>query len=240
MVPERKDWEDKLRDLKVTELRNEKEITRAIQYTEEELRTHLQLGTADTEGKKSILLSLFLVVQNIGLGQTSKELSQSIDMLLETLTELDRAANDLVAGAEAQVAELVAELEKIQERKQAMPALSLAEITAELKRREEMRERISSIQEGLENERDSMSEQVRTFDQLLQHNASGDPKITKMRKGQLERGVEDLNETIQGIVEGLADNEKKCQILRDYEYAVRLVGDGLPEGIIGEEIDLGK
>ena len=216
MIPKKKNTSSSGESLpKVTELRNEKEIVRAVSYTEEELATHLDpetSDTADSESKSLILRGLLGVVKNIGLGQTNYELSLSIDGLIHIITELDRAALDLVAGAEAQVAEFATELEKSQEKKLTLPTLSLAEITVE----------------------------IRTFDQLLQHNVSSDPKITKMRRDQLGQKLQSLSKTVDGIVGAISDNDRKVEALLAYENAVKLVSEGLPEGIIGEEISLGK
>lgn len=240
MMAQKEDWKDTLKKVNITELRNEKEITRAIQYIEAELRTHLQLGTADTEAKVLILESLIKVVNNIGLGQTNNELSRSIDGLLETMTELDQAAADLVAGAEAQAAEFEQELEKFRKTTNPLlPNVSIMEIGKELKRREEMRQQVTEIQEGLENERDTINERLRIIGQIFEHGSHTDVSKAKMEKVNLERKLQGLNKTIEGLVTAVAENDREVELLMAYENAVRLASEGLPEGIIGKNINLG-
>jgi len=56
----------------------------------------------------------------------------------------------------------------------------------------------------------------------------------------LGQKLQSLSKTVDGIVGAISDNDRKVEALLAYENAVKLVSEGLPEGIIGEEISLGK
>lgn len=224
-------------DSKVTELRNEKEITRAVLYVEEELAAYLDPSISDVAGSPSkslIIQGLVAVVRNIGLGQTSKELTRCVDELLATVDELDKAACDMAAGAEAQVAELIAKLEMIKGRNYDLPVVTITEISNELSRRQEMRERVLHIQEKFENERDEIKERVRILNQLLAHEASENVLADKAEKQKLEHKLEALENTISSVVEAVAQNDSEVELLLSYQNAIKLTCEGLPPGLIGK------
>lgn len=244
MTQQRKDWKDQLREVKremstpVTELRNEKEITRAVQYTEEELQTHLQLGTADTESKVIILQGLLMIVRNIGLGQTKTELSRGIDELLSAISALDQAVTDLLSGAEAQVKEFSDEIRELQRQLDSLRTISVAEIENELRRREEEKEKITPVMDGLYKERESLENELKIQEQLLKHGVSDNPAATKSKKASLEKKLAALNKTLESVEAIMIQNDQEEAVLVSYRDAVRFVKNGLPEGIIGRKIGI--
>jgi len=220
---------------KVVELRNMREISRAAQYTEEELQTHLQLGTADTEGKTLLVKNLLEVVKNIGLGQTNSEIASSIDALLKTVGDLDQAAIDLIAGTEAQVAELAAELEQLKSGNGTLEqATTIAEIDTELKRRMDIRKVVADKQEQYEDELAQMKIRFGVLDDLLKN---GDTSTaTKSERQELEGKIFGLETTVSTIIEKMADCDYKIQQLIAYKNATQLLNQGLPQGVIGEKL----
>lgn len=243
MTPQRQkaDWKDQLRQVKVsnniTELRNEKEIVRAIKYIEAELKTHAQLGTTGTESNALIFEDLSKIIQSIGLGQTNAELSLVIDQFLATLHELDCASSDLLSGAEEQVRELEVEIEKLQEKTGGTPVISVKDIEKELERRTQEKEKISPIIDGLYLQREDLEKQIRELEQLLQHGSPKDPSVTKDKKTPLERKLAILNNTLTSVEETMIRNDEEEATLISYRDAIKLVGNGLPAGIIGKKID---
>jgi hypothetical protein len=219
---------------KVVELRNVREISRAAQYTEEELKTHLQLGTADTEGKTLLINGLAEVVKNIGLGQTNHEIAASIDALLTTVSQLDQSAADLIAGAEAHVAELATQLEQRQSAGDTPTTTTLADIDAELKRRMDIRGTVAGPQVEYEDE---LAEMNSRFDVLGERLKNGDTSVaTKTERRELEGKIDALEATVGTIIKKMADFDYKVQLLVAYKSAIQLLDQGLPPGIIGEKL----
>jgi hypothetical protein len=221
-----KDWREQLRKIKlpeVTELRNEKEIVRAIQYVEEELRAHIQLSETDTSGKVLILQGLHDIVKNIGIGQTGKELSKSIDGLITTIDDINQSTSDLIAGAEAQMIEYGIELKEIRESGNSFSTkISLPEIDLDLKRRREEWVVVAETQEKFENEKDELERQL---------NDSG---LTKTNKLELERMLSGLEKTIGSIIEAIAENDREVTLLESYK---NFIVNGLPDDIIGKKLN---
>lgn len=244
MALEKKDWKQQLKEIsdpKVTELRNEKEITRAVRFVEEELAAYLDPSTSDaasSPSKSLIIQGLVRVVKNIGLGQTKEELAHVVDELLENVEELDRAARDLIAGAEAQAIELIAELEKVQTRSDdLLPVVSLSEIASELKRRQEMRDRVLQIQEEFENERDGINERIRILKELIVHEVSQNVREDKLEKQKLEYKLDALDKTISAVVEAVAQNDREVELLVAYQNAIKLTRQGLPSDLFGKKME---
>ncbi len=219
---------------KVVELRNPREISRAVQYTEDELATHLQLGTADTESKRLLAETIVSLIRAIGLGQDNKELSKAVDELLNTVEQLDSAAADLVAGAEAQVAELAEQLEHGQPNPQVRLNTTLDQICAELRRREQWSDAVRNIQEHLENERDKKTEQLSMTSQLLSLGACEDEQTAKMEKARLETELASEGGIINSIIDLLAENDREIGTLLAYRQAVELVSADPPSDLIGK------
>ncbi len=245
MALEKKDWNEQLKEVapKITELRNEIGITCAVQYVEQELAAYLDPSTSDVAGSPSkslIVQGLALVVKSIGLGQTKEVLAESVDQLLGIVDQLDQAAEDLIAGAEAQAAELATELLKVQGGEGGLSAIPLSEISQEIERREKMREQVVGIQEQFENERDEMAERIRILGELLAHEVSQNAGADKSEKQQLEHKLEAMHMTISTIIEAVAQNDSEVELLRAYQSAVNLVYEGLPQGLIGKNIKFRK
>jgi len=219
---------------KVVELRNPREISRAVQYTEDELATHLQLGTMDTESKRLLVETMLRLIKSIGLGQENNELSKAVDTLLETVGELDQAAADLVAGAEAQVSELVEQFGQGRPDPQTQLNETLDSICAELRRREQWSDAVRNIQEHLENERDKKKEQLSMTSQLLSLEACEDEQVAKMEKARLETELSSEDGVIRSIIEMLAENDREIGALLSYRQAVELVTAGPPTNLIGK------
>lgn len=219
---------------KVVELRNTREISRAVQYTEDELATHLQLGTTDTESKRLIVETVLGLVKSIGLGQENTELSKAVDTLLETVGELDQAAADLVAGAEAQISELAEQLEQGGPDPQTQLNATLDSICAELRRREQWSDAVRNIQEHLENERDKKKEQLSMISQLLSLGACEDEQTARMDKARLETELASEEGVIGSIIEMLAENDREIGALLSYRQAVELITAGPPTDLIGK------
>ncbi len=219
---------------KVVELRNTREISRAVQYTEEELATHLQLGTTDTESKQLLIETLLRLIKDIGLGQDNVELSAAIDALLETVEHLDRAALDLVAGAEAQAAELAEELTHVEPRSEQSLNLTLDQICTELRRREQWSDAVRNVQEHLENERDTKRERLSVTTQLLNLDACEDEQAARAEKGRLEAELASEEGVITSIVTMLAENDQEIGTLLSYRQAIKLVAAGFPTTLIGK------
>jgi hypothetical protein len=230
MAAQREDRKDTLKKVNVPELRNEKEIIRAIQYTETELRSHLEL-TADTESQVLIIKALLEVVNNIGLGQTSVVLSRSIGDLLETVSSLDQAALDLVAGAEAQALEFGKELEMIVANKEVLSAVSLPDVEAEVKRRTEEQQMLSDNQEELENEIFILENKIASL---------GPDQKAKTEKSGLEITLEATNKTLQTIKEIGHTNRLDIETLKAYERAMKMVSTGLPKDLMGKQLSFRK
>lgn len=225
---------------KITELRNEKRIVASIKYAEEELGAHLQLGNIDSEGKILILQSVFQIIKNIGLGQTNKELSKNIDELLETLNDLDKAIRDLIDGAEAQAREIALELERILDNDVSQPRVSFLDVSEELKRRDEMREKIVHIQEELENQRDEIIRQIDILSGIINSGMSQKISVDKSNKFQFECRLSALVKTIDSIIESVAQNDREVEQLVCYQNAFKLIREGLPDGLIGKDLQFSK
>lgn len=225
---QRKDWKDELRKIKndVTELRNEKEIIRAIQYTEDELKAHIELCADDTTGKILILESLLQVVREIGLGQTGKELSRIIDNMLVTVNDLIEASSDLIAGAEAQAIEFAQEHEQYRKNTvNLLPSVSVSEIDDDLQRRREEWAIVADIQEKYENEMDVLEQQLRN------------PNLIRSDRINIERKKSGLEKTIRGIIEAVTVNLNEVAILENYR---NFIINGLPKDIIGKKLNFHK
>jgi hypothetical protein len=220
-----------------TDTDNKSNTFQPIEYILEELQTHIQLGTADTTGKVLILQSLVGVIKSLSLDQTRAELSQAVDELLNTVTLLDQATVDLIAGAEAQVAELAEELESGGHE---TSAIQIADIDSELERRREMRERIARIQEDLENQQDETRERLSTITQLLTHGASENEKKDKEEKRKFEIRLEAYEKTIASVIDAIATNDREVELLTSHRNARILVNEGLPADIIGKKIEIDK
>ncbi len=170
---------------KVVELRNVKDIARAVRYAMGELQAHLDLGTADTASKKLLIEAMADVVTDIDLAKTNSEIAASIDAVLKTMSDLDQASADLLSGAEAQIAELATELEGMSSGVgSTIPNAALSVIDAELDRRGKASDSVGAIQEQLEDEKADMDAQLTTLKQRIQ---AGDvSQATKTKKREFE------------------------------------------------------
>lgn len=220
------------------------EIIRAIQYAREELLAHLEVGTADSDGKTLIIKNLAALVQVISSGRANSELSQHIDDLLETIGEFERAYHDLIAGAKAQAAEFAQELEA--------KASGLGVVTL-------------SIPSGLDElalidkeivRRQAEDERVREFldETIMPLAAENQRKHTELKTrlelepenaAELGPKIRHLNDVIRGgentksdIIAGLEDNNNKILILQERRRALALVSEALPPGIIDEKLEI--
>lgn len=240
-MPQR-DWKEALQDIRrevapVTELRNERGITRAVQYAEGELKTHLELS-ANTESRHLIVGALLKVVQNIGLGQTDAELSKSIDDLLGTFEALDQAAADLVEGSKVQAVEFFKELESL--RGFVLPPITLSEISDELRRRAEWGERKGQEQEELQNRYDALKAHLELSRQTLKFDGFGNSssKVKEILL-QIETSLDSLDREIQTIIGRLKANRREMSILEGTKKALEIARDGwrIPRELIGKDLD---
>lgn len=214
--------------------KNPQEILRAVQYAEEELHK-LLLASADSESKSQLIQSVIVVARYIRIGRVSIELKNSIEQLFRTVCDLDRAATDLLSGAEAQIAELEAELTEATSKTEGIPlAIAPSEIDAELKRRQEPIESIRNIQEGLEDEAAEKDAELKTLKQQIC--AGDESQQTRTRIDVLESKLGALKATINSIIEARRVNDEKIEILIARKNAAKLLERGLPAGIIGEKI----
>jgi hypothetical protein len=220
---------------KIVELRNLKDIARAVRYAAEELQVHLQLGTADTESKKLLIEALSDIVKNIDLARTNSELAASIDVLLKTVSEIDQATTDLLSGAAAQIAELEEEFKQLQSGgRAASPTIAISVVDAELERRARASDEVGAIQEELENERAQLKTELATIKQRIQ--AGDTSQSTRLRKRDLEMKLAGLEPTIASIIEAISKNDEKVRLLVAYKNAVKLFERGIPSNIIGEKL----
>jgi hypothetical protein len=218
----------------VVELRNPREITRAVAYVEGELRAHLEVGTTETEVQQLIFKDLLEIVRSIGLGRSNQELSLTVDKLLSLIKDLDQASIDLLEGSQAQIAELALELETaLPPSKPPAALITISEIDAELKRRNEARERIAIIQEHLEDERDAKNSTLSVLRQQLKADPSRDHRLAEFDAG---KEVGSLEGTIGGLIGAIAENDRKVMALVTYKNALELVYGGLPKNIVGEKL----
>lgn len=240
-MPQR-DWKEALQDIRrevapVTELRNEREITRAVQYAEGELKTHLELSD-NAESRRLIVEALLKVVQNIGLGQTGTELSKSIDDLLGTFEALDQAAADLVEGSKVQATEFFEELESL--RGSVLPPITLSEISVELRRRAEWGESKGQEQEELQNRYDAIKGNLDVSRQTLKFQGFGS-SASEAKKiiSQLEDSLSTLERSIQAIIDRLKANRREMAILEGTKKALEIARDGwrVPRELIGKDLD---
>jgi hypothetical protein len=220
---------------KIVELRNAKDIARAVRYAKEELLAHLQLGTADTASKKLLVQSLASIVKAMDLAQTNSELAEVIDAFLKTVSELDQSVTDLLSGAEAQIAELAAEINGMQSTGGGTPpTITLSMIDAELARRGKASDEVGAIQERFEDDQATMRTNLATLKQRIQ---AGDvSSSTKSQKWDLEDKLGALDLTIAAIIEAVRVNDEKVGTLIAYRNAVKLLEQGVPRGIIGEKL----
>ena len=219
---------------KVVELRNVKDIARAVRYAMGELQTHLDLGTADSESKKLLIEAVADVVTNIDLARTNSELGVSIDALLKTMSEIDQASADLLSGAEAQIAELQEEFEGLQSSGNTAPTISLSTIDAELERRGKASDDVGAIQERLEDEQATLKAELAALKQRIL--AGDNSQAAKVKKREIENKLAGLEPTIASIIEAVSENDEKVRKLIAYKNAVQLIGQGIPRGIVGEKL----
>lgn len=226
---------------KVVELRNPKEIARGIQYTEAELEVHLQLGV-DSESKRLLLESVLELMKNIGLGKTGGDIQKKIDEVIGTVDELDKAATAIIECARVEASEAYAELEALQAQgggarpnavQVVSQAVTMKEIDAELERRKNAGATVGKLSENLQDEIEAMKTEL----EILRLKVQGGDKsaATKARKETLERKIETDTAAFEAIIERADLNNRNVGMLKAYQKAVKIVEDGVPEGIIGEE-----
>ena len=220
----------------VVDLSNVREVSRAVYYVRAELETHLNLDTAHSDGKLLLVQNLLAVVGQISSGRGGNDLLTALDELLQTVTDLGEAGTDLLAGANAQIAELAEELEAAQAVQANLSApISLERIAAEIERREAALTRISEAQVRLEDECRGMEGKLGTLTQLLDHEAADDPEKTRVAKQELEQKLAASTDRLGGMVRSYEENTREIQMLTAYRNAVALIAKGLPSSFFVRE-----
>jgi hypothetical protein len=206
------------RDGTLVEFRSEKAIVHAATYVEAELKANLELQSFDLSGE-TILKCVLDLLQKIGLGRNKQLLLESTDALIEALSLL-KAPEPMVI---------------IQPPPQEVPA-EVAEVEAELARRAEMRERVSTIQEELLNQRDVLTGEFAVKAELVRHKLAR-PNDRK-RKAELEKEIRKIATTIEAITAAIIENDREVGTLVSYREACKFVKRGLPRGIIGRNFNV--
>jgi hypothetical protein len=200
----------------------------------------LKKSKSESESLKQILESLSGVVDRISVGETNHSLVAIVDVLIETVQSLDQATIDLLAGAQAQVAEFGEELERLQSNPNSEVSVPITEIEAELQRREEARSKVVDIQEELENQRDEMVTRLETLHLLLGNETGRNATTLKTEKTNLDTKLQSLNKTVESLIKSVAENDRETEMLVAYRNAIKLLSTGLPSNIIGKNIKFSK
>ena len=234
---------------KVIELRDAKNIARAVRYVEDELKTHLQLGTADTESKTLLVQAMLKIVTDMHLALANSSLADGVDQFLKIISELDQVSADSLNGANAQIAELVAELESApaggtnRDAQVAIlaAAITIEQIDAELVRRGEESKRVQPVYDALvgqlvplENELDLVEKKLASE---FYNNESG---ALAVRKRYLNSEIAKIRQSYDPLTTIITDNNREVDKLRNYRNAMEVVKRGLPSGLIGKKLGFGK
>jgi hypothetical protein len=206
----------------------------ALSILENEIRANIELGIADSEGKTMILSALLKSIQSVSLRKNSAELTSSVDELLKVIGDLDRATNDLLEGAKEQINEF-SELFTTQK---IFDEISFEKIELELARRDREREKASTIQEALENKRESLSEEINVRSRLIESGVCEKPQSIRNEKRKLEQELASVSKTINRIIEVISENDRNTTLLVNYREAIKLIKKGLPDGIIGQKFSI--
>ncbi|OHA18003.1 MAG: hypothetical protein A2836_01755 [Candidatus Taylorbacteria bacterium RIFCSPHIGHO2_01_FULL_45_63] len=201
--------------------------TDALDHCVSALELYLDTGEANTDGKILLSNTLLTLLRGVRSGESVSKLGVAVDNVFKTITELDEAAADLVAGAEAQAAEFAVMLPKTN--------VSIEEIEVELRRREEVRVKVSSIQEQLEDRREFLVDEIDKLGQIVQFDIASDEQ--KKQKKDHENELASLSVTIREMVVGASQNDREVAQLIAYREAIELVHGGLPQGVLGRKID---
>jgi phage-related tail protein len=220
---------------KVVTFENVKDIARAVRYADEELRAHLELGTANTDSKLLILKSVAEVIKIIHLARTNREITQCIDQLLKIVDELDQAVADSLSGARAEITELTTEIEGLQSgNAKVSSTIPTSMIDAELRRRSKASEVIGTIQEQLEDDKAQAEARLGTVKQQI--SAGGGSQAIRTEKRNLEAQLTNLNTTIASIIDAVRVNSEKEGLLIAYKSSLKFIQEGLPKDIFGEKL----
>jgi len=205
-------------------------VLSALQYADEEIQTHLELGTPDTIGKTLMLRQVSLLVRNIRKAEPDHELSNNIDTLLEILGRLEREAREQVSAAQATTTALAKRIKETP----VSSGVSLEEIAVEIKRRNEINSRLMEMLDTLDDDRTPLKRQLAELVELLRVGGHENPLLAKKEKKELERRLASLDETIEGLEKCKLEVDREIKELIAYTNAVRLVSRGLRKGIIGK------
>lgn len=190
----------------------------------QELTANLDLGTADTPNKAQIISMVRELFFSIRNRSSPSEVVEKVDSLLAIVGDIDRATQDLLDGAKAQ-------LEEFEEGYSMVEKNLLPRIAKELESRQLKREEVSATQEDLENQRESLYEELRISTQLIENEACPSVQVEEIHRRKIERDIEGLTTTINDLVQSIAENDKTSAQLKNYSQAIRLIEQGLPDSL---------
>jgi hypothetical protein len=197
-------------------------------------------GSSCPEATRQIIEGLIKLLVLTAKANKWSPLDKATSDFYTVLNSVNRVADELIDGANRAVDEISEELEALQKAGtlHGIPDLNLQleQIQEELDRRAAWSEAISPIQEEMENQREPIKLDIERIEQIIKHQATEDLDGMRRDAKNLKQIVSRMDEAIAEVMTHIDANIREVEKLRQFQQALVLLRDGLPQDLIGKQL----